>query len=335
MNKSGHDNAVRYLEMHDVTVSQIDGGILDGGIAVQFDLLTGVDELCAVIPEMENVVIVSLSACDVSDAGLLKLQPVRTIRRLRVASLRGPVTGKGLACVAGMPDLEELVCEVHSESRTAIDAIRQCRMLRQLVMNRSNLSDADVLRLTTLQHLRKFSISDCPISFGIRVIEQWPLIEELVLSDTQLSDDALPLLRQAHSLKSLYLNDTELTDEGFAALSGHPNLECLLVGNTRMTPAIVRHLRKIPRLESVMLANVTTARGWQSWVRLIRDFRNLRDFRSRLNQTDPLRGWLEELAQCSTWRHLTLVSSSLWSRQKRNLQQKLSEKLPKCYVSCL
>lgn len=317
MNKSSHDNAVRYLEMHDVTVSQ-----QDGDFAVQFDLLTGVDELCAVIPAMENVVMVSLAACDVSDAGLRHLEPVRTIRRLKVDSLRGPVTGNGLACVAGMSDLEELVCEVHSESRTAIDAIRQCRKLRKLVLHHSNLSDADLARLTTLQQLRSFDVTDCPISSGIRVIEHWPLIEELVLSNSQLSDDALPILRQSHSLKRLYLSGTKLTDEAFAALSGHPNVEMLVVGNSSMTPSIVRHLRKIPRLESVMLANVTAARGWQSWISL-------------LNQTDPLPGWLEELAQCSTWRSLTIESSSLWSRQKRSLQQKLSEKLPKCYVSCL
>lgn len=299
MNKSGHDNAVRYLDMHDATVEQ-----RDGEVSVQFDLLTGVDELCAFIPAIENVVMVSLAACDVSDAGLLQLQQVRTIRRLTVASLRGPVTGKGLASVAGMPGLEELRCEVHSESRAAIEAIRQCRMLRKLDLSHSNLSDADVLQLTTLQQLRQFRIAGCPISFGIRVIEHWPLIEELGLSDTQLSDDALPVLRQAHSLKHLSLSDTKLTDEGFEALSGHPNLERLLVGNSSMTPAIVRHLRKIPRLESVMLANVTADSGW-----------------------------LEELAQCSTWRRLMIESSSLTSRQKRSLSQKLSEKLSKCYIS--
>ncbi len=90
-----------------------------------------------------------------------------------------------------------------------------------------------------------------------------PLLEELSLAQTLITDAGLNHVAALFSLRKLNVAQTQATDNGVQYLSSLPHLESLdLSGNLGITDAAIPFLEKLPQLREVFLDGTSvTAEG--------------------------------------------------------------------------
>jgi hypothetical protein len=142
------------------------------------------------------------------------------------------ITDKGLASVAELTDLRELV-----------------------IWWAMAITDAGVPHLSFLPKLRMVDISLSPLTDeAVRHLSKLPALEDLHLQGKKFSDQSLLHLSRAKSLKSLYLrmDVSEISDEGLKHLEGLSNLRRLHLSKSKLSNEAKERLSKaIPGLEIV------------------------------------------------------------------------------------
>jgi Leucine-rich repeat (LRR) protein len=140
------------------------------------------------------------------------------------------ITDKGLASVAELTDLRELV-----------------------IWWATDITDAGVAHFSFLPKLRLVNISLSSLTDeGVRHLSQLPALEDLHLQGKKFSDQSLLHLSRAKRLKSLYLimDVSEISDEGIKHLEGLSNLRRLHLSQSNLSnEAKERLLKAIPGLE--------------------------------------------------------------------------------------
>ena len=142
------------------------------------------------------------------------------------------ITDKGLASVAKLTDLRELV-----------------------IWWATDITDAGVAHLSFLPKLRMVDISLSSLTDeAVRHLSELPALEDLHLQGKKFSDQSLLHLSRAKGLRSLYLrmDVSEISDEGLKHLEGLMNLRRLHLEKTPVSAeAKARLLKAIPSLEII------------------------------------------------------------------------------------
>jgi hypothetical protein len=180
--------------------------LTDAGIA-NLSRLTMLEELC-------------LGESQVTDKSL---EIIGKMTRLQRLDLRAPVTGKGLSALRDLKDLEWLVLGP-TVNDDAFEAIAPLKNLKDLYLERAQISDSQLHRLSTFPALKTLDLSGTRVTDeGMKSIVTLPALTDLRLEDTRITDNALNLISvQSPSvlprLEHLTLRGTAVTDEAISRL---------------------------------------------------------------------------------------------------------------------
>jgi hypothetical protein len=163
------------------------------------------------------------------------LQALGSQSGVRTLQLGGnTVTEKGLASVARMTDLRELV-----------------------IWWASGIDDAAVAHLGRLPRLQLLDIGNSSITDdGLAHLVKLPNLQSLGIEGRKFTDRSLKLLTRAKRLKSVHLrsDESEISDDGLAALSGMLGLEELILEAPNVTDKGLEKLGELRTLRRLYLA---------------------------------------------------------------------------------
>ena len=187
-----------------------------------------------------------------TDAMLAQVRRLRQIKELKIDCGSSPLPPMGtLRAIAELTQLESLILndfgELHGDD---LASLRLLQALKRLEINPSPLADAVLAPLAALPQLvrvefRSTRISDAGLS---RLVAQHPLLKELNLNGTLLTDRGVESLANLTALKSVYL--------GGAPTPGHGNelpLKNDPVGRGRLTDASLLALDESWLLKELVL----------------------------------------------------------------------------------
>ncbi len=110
----------------------------------------------------------------------------------------------------------------------------------------------------TANFVTAISVSDETIKLLLPIKKQ---LAWLKLSDTKITDKALPVLAECTNLTLLHLNNTNITDKGLKSLQSLTNLQLLNLVNTRVTASGIEQLANLKKLQSIYLYKTNVKSG--------------------------------------------------------------------------
>lgn len=168
--------------------------------------------------------------CDVSDEGLLQLNPQSSVERLWLSRKAGD---RGLAHVATMENLQALYMGANETTDAGFEHISALAGLRELELGGGELGDAALVHVARL-----------------------PRLEHLVLFGVHFTDRAMDSVAEIDSLRNLNVSNVGLTNRGIQAITRLPELETLnLYGVKDITGVALRHLQAMKNLRKLDLSS--------------------------------------------------------------------------------
>jgi hypothetical protein len=159
-----------------------------------------------------------LAGCEISDRAFKKITTLPWLESLKFYRM----TDRGLAAVAGLPDL------------------------RQLALDGSEVTDAGLSRLSGLTRLKDLSLHACPVTDnGVKHLSNLAALEALTLTGCRaITDRGVAVLASMPNLHSIGLEGCwRITDRGVGALAGMPSLTYLSL--CRGSGFLTRTLRRL------------------------------------------------------------------------------------------
>jgi len=125
--------------------------------------------------------------------------------------------------------------------------------LRELNLDQSPVTDADLARIGPLPKLTSLSLTQTQITDqGLaKIAEQFPALEFLRLDETMIRDSGLKHLKSMEKLHALSLFRTHITDQGCAALAEIDSLRRISLDQTLVGDEGLRELAGLPNLRQV------------------------------------------------------------------------------------
>ena len=182
---------------------------------------------------------------------------LKHLPKLRRIYLRGVgVTDQGLAVLAQMPQVEELLLEYNWNGWGLTDDcfqhIGQLPRLKQLSLDRMRITGTGLARLRYPKSLQDLALENSPIADKeVAQVKRFPNLEQLRLENTSVTDDGMKHLGECQALIVLELDAAGVSDQGLAYLVKIPTLEALRLEGTPVTDACLPALLKMPRLQEV------------------------------------------------------------------------------------
>jgi len=190
----------------------------------------------------------------VTDAGLASLAKVQPkLRRLDLGVVR-KITGAGLAHLAKLPKLQDLVLQGPGLDDAAAAAIAKLP-LRRLSLRRTAITDAGLEHLAGMRHLEHIDLSDSRgvTDRGVAALAECKTLRSINVRGARgVTDETLQKLSDL-PLESIDLTSygnrqsrmhAMFTDEGLKALAANPTLKrVVLMGAPLITKAGIAHLR--------------------------------------------------------------------------------------------
>jgi Leucine-rich repeat (LRR) protein len=135
------------------------------------------------------------------------------------------------------------------------DQLAKMSSLAELDFSHTNISDANLKRLSTFVQLKRLFLSNCTSisDEGIEHIKTMPRLTELRLHSTDITDGAIESLVELPSLTILVLNGTDVTDAGIARLGKKSSLTELHLYYTKITDEGLTHLAQLENLKHLNL----------------------------------------------------------------------------------
>ena len=183
----------------------------------------------------DDVLIVSLSRCKMTDADLGHIQDLTRLECLELDGTR--ITDAGLAHLQGLTRLQVLD------------------------LSETQVTDAGLTRLQGMAELWQLHLTDTRVTdAGLAHLQGLTRLEWLYLDGTQVTDTGLAHLKGMTELTDLGLTGTRVTDAGFRQLHGLKRLQSLHLGETQVTDAILPQLQELsPQYLSLRGTQITDA----------------------------------------------------------------------------
>jgi Leucine-rich repeat (LRR) protein len=152
----------------------------------------------------------------------------------------------------------------------------------ELDLSSTWVSDADLVQVSRLRHLRKLHLSHTRISDaglerlkvlpgvvelncyyaesltedGIAHLARWKKLEHLNLRGTKVTSRVFDHIARLPNLRSLDLGFTQIDDEGFEQLANLPLLEKLSIGGNRLSGTCLSFLKHAPSLVELEVGGI-------------------------------------------------------------------------------
>ncbi|QDU38629.1 Leucine Rich repeats (2 copies) [Maioricimonas rarisocia] len=162
--------------------------------------------------------------------------------------------------------LEILILDGASFEPATLSGLCDAPSLRKAHFDGCDLGDATLPQivehapgLTVLELSRTEVTSDCG-----HALRRLPELRQLHLVATGIDDRIMQDVAALPVLEELWISDTAISDEGLAALSGHPNLRLIAMDACRnVTSDAVTLLETMPALQEVYAGGTGVAGQWQ------------------------------------------------------------------------
>jgi len=244
---SSEDDIIRQLEKNEVTVKRTDVGLEVYN--------AGTEELVRLSSQLERMTKLkgsfSVGEPVLQGPELRFLHHHQNLRELNVYGM--PISGEHLSVLPTLPNLEELHCTPEHNVEEGLKFIGNCKALRVLGMENSQIPDDAVPALAGLEGLNDLRLSGNPISSGARVVTHMKQLRHLSLERTLVGDDDLRVIGGLTELESLFIGSPNVTDAGVEHLANCLKLTTLCVESDRVTSDGIRHLSRLPQLESLYI----------------------------------------------------------------------------------
>lgn len=202
------------------------------------------------LPNLEELELVKLD--QVSDAGLVHLRPLKTVKSVSLDHAKTTVTG--LKVLRELPGLESLSFRDATDEGLAV--VGQMANLKHLSVFTSTgntpLSDAAFRSVSRLKNLESLHISGRPSASGVASLRKLTKLECLELGMTPITDRDLATIAALHSLRTLHLESPNLTVSGVNQLAALPELRELYIRYLR-TNETALNLTALSGLETLNL----------------------------------------------------------------------------------
>lgn len=282
--KARSDRAIEALERMEIFVHppewQVTLGIRPNQWDTAFKLLPDLEHVYSISlgPEVtdERLAVVrnfpELSKLDftysshVTDAGLRHLVGLKQLKRLEMRKLN--VTGKGLAFLSTLPNLEYLDVigipfgpddgrHLAGLKKLKVFMAEKCKLpagsLRYLaeakemielnVCDCPDLSIDDMKEIGAMKRLEVLGLSGSNVGdAGMRHFAELTELQHFAAEQTGITDAGLMHLAGATKLLSLYIGENDLTDAGLEAAARMSKLEQLVIRRTRIEGPGLKHL---------------------------------------------------------------------------------------------
>jgi len=155
---------------------------------------------------------VSVKFLAAGDAALLTLAKHKEVGEIQIVDATA-CTSRGFAALKALPNL------------------------RRLKLNRSGVTDKELVEIATLAQLRVLIIPESQVTDkGAAELEKMTRLETLDLSDNpRLTDKSMAHVKTLLRLENLFLNKTGLTDKGLAELKPLEGLRDMTVAGSKVT----------------------------------------------------------------------------------------------------
>ncbi|CAI7887688.1 unnamed protein product [Closterium sp. NIES-53] len=210
--------------------------------------------ICAVNPSSKTLDLKGVFP--LSDALLAHVPKMTCLKHVHINTSSG-VTSRGIKCLYSLQQLESLELKGSVVTDSTLDGIGAARKtLKLLYLNRTCVSDSDLVHLTCLSSLKALLIYWCRnvTSAGMLLVDQLTGLEELYLFGSGVRDDGLQYLRPLTRLKLLVL-PLMITDAGLRHIQWFPALEYLDSSGFLVSKDGVKLLRKLRSLKQVRVHN--------------------------------------------------------------------------------
>ena len=210
------------------------------------------------IAKLPNLQQLDVSKTAIGDDGLeaLKGSP---LTNLWFNTMKG-VTKKGVAAIAAMPKLTNLVVQF-AEINAEVEELGKSKTLKEITFMNSTLDDVGGVQLAKIKTLENLFLWSTKVTDKtMEALSGLPL-KVLYISNTAVTDAGLKPLGQVKTLETLWIDRTAIGDKGVAFLANHPALRWLKADETKVTDACVASLVTMPKLGSFDARKTTLSDG--------------------------------------------------------------------------
>lgn len=216
---------------------------------------------------------ITVEGTDVTDAGLVHLAKLKNLKSLSlgvynegakitdeglktVGQMTGlkwlqlsgtPITDAGLPHLAGLKNLTSLQLDETKATSAGLAHLEPLQSIERLRLF-DEVNDEGAKYLSKLKKLKSISANLDLSDEGVAYLARLPHLEELMLSEPQVTDASLPAISKMPALKTLWFQRCQVTDEGMAKLAGHPTLEYILLRELPITTASLETFATLPKL---------------------------------------------------------------------------------------
>jgi len=198
------------------------------------------DETLGLLTSLKNLERLSTDGMQLTDDGFKHFTAFTKLKSLSLfhPSFRSPAfTGRGLAQLKALPQLEKLTFAGTTTGDAAMEAIGQLTQLKEFRTWHTAQTQAGNAHLLKLPHLVSLRIGqrlpewgkDSPASFDestLATLAQIKTLQTLELTEARLTAAILPHLQALPELKKLKIEMTAISDADLAALkAGLPNCQ--------------------------------------------------------------------------------------------------------------
>lgn len=195
--------------------------------------------------------IVFLESFGFTEEGMKNLK--RFPNLTHVAFNPGPLTDAGLAHLAGLKQIDDLMLWGTGITDAGLVHLKEMSGLRSLQLGTSRgITGPGLQHLVGLSNLKTLSVHDTSFGdSGMAYLGDLAAIEELHMAFTKITDDSLQKLSRARTLRLLSVSGTKVTDAGLRKLAQHESLAELYVSETEITNAGLEAIRGLKNLKRI------------------------------------------------------------------------------------
>lgn len=140
----------------------------------------------------------------------------------------------------------------------------------------NRVDDSALEPLEDLRSLQNLVLSESPLTdVGLARLERLSSLQTLNLRGTPISDASLEHLQHLKNLQELYLSETKITDAGLVHLAAMPQLRGLYLRGTLITDAGVQQLGRLSQLRTLDLSDTKITDAGLQYVRSLTALRQL------------------------------------------------------------
>lgn len=203
------------------------------------------DEAISHLKSLPSLQGVSLSHCSMGKRAFKELAEMGNVKFINLFDV--PVTDQEVAPLATIPDL------------------------RALDFYRAQTTNSTVRLLTKQDRLVRLKFRNCPIDgdFGLSTGD-WPLLRQFDATSTPFNNRGLAQLVHCKNIEWLHLMDTEITDEAIPLLHALPKLQFLEISGKEISLEGLRRLARHPSLWQLKVGSEVSDEDVQTLAKAIK-----------------------------------------------------------------